>query len=216
MSSAKRTVIFDFDGTLANTFDQLTLIYNQIAPFFRCLPVTSEQQSFLRGKKPQDLMRQFRISYLKLPLMLFVARRKLHKDIPHINIFDGIAQALQELRSAGYHLGIMTSNSPKNVKLFLDIHHLDSCFDFICSGWHIFKKDKVLNRLCKKHKIQKKDAAYVGDETRDIIAAKKMGLRVVAVSWGFNTKDSLTALKPEAMANSPWQLLQCIQSLWKV
>ena len=91
-------------------------------------------------------------------------------------------EALKEIKAADFKLGIMTSNSKENVTTFLELHGLKGIFDFVYSGRNIFGRHKIINRLLKNHKISKKNAVYIGDETRDIEAAKRVGIPVVAVS----------------------------------
>jgi phosphoglycolate phosphatase-like HAD superfamily hydrolase len=119
--------------------------------------------------------------------------------------------ALKELKKAGFSLGIITSNSEKNVKNFLEINEIFDIFDFIHSGRNLFGKDKVIKQLFKKKKIAKNSIIYVGDETRDIEMAKKIGIPIIAVSWGFNAKEILGALGPNKMIDNPKDLLECVK-----
>ena len=117
------------------------------------------------------------------------------------------------LKNTGFNLGILSSNSKINVCKFLENNNLDNIFDFIYSSRHLFGKDKTLLRLLKKRNIPKKNAVYVGDETRDIEAAKKAGISIVSVSWGFNSRKTLEALQPDQIAGSPGELIACLQRI---
>lgn len=201
------TIIFDFDGTIANTFDRLRVIYNQIAPFFRCKQVSKEEQIRLKSCMPFEVMKECRVTFFKIPWMLLVARRKLYKEMEEVEPINEIVHALKELKHQGYTLGIMTSNSKKNVSMFLSRNGLKGIFCFISAHRSVFGKDKVIARLLKKRNIQKEKAVYIGDEVRDIEAAKRLDLKVVAVSWGFSSRENLEKLSPDAIVDHPDHLL---------
>jgi phosphoglycolate phosphatase len=106
------------------------------------------------------------------------------------------------LNKRGYRLGILTSNSSNNVKSFLRRNNLEY-FDFIHSESNLFGKDKVLKRL----KVRLNNLVYVGDETRDVEAGKKCGVKVVAVTWGLSTKEPLFKSRPDWLISDPNELL---------
>ncbi len=201
------TIIFDFDGTIANTFDRLRVIYNQIAPFFRCKQVSKEEQIKLKSCMPQDVMKLCGVTYFKIPFMLVVARRRLLKEIEEVEPIKDMVHALKELKNKGYTLGIMTSNSKKNVSMFLNNNGLKGIFCFISAHRSVFGKDKVIARILRKRNIDKDTAVYIGDEARDVEAAKRLNLMVVAVSWGFSSRESLENLSPDAIIDNPLHLL---------
>jgi phosphoglycolate phosphatase-like HAD superfamily hydrolase len=58
----------------------------------------------------------------------------------------------------------------------------------------------------KKEKIHKKDVIYVGDETRDVLAMKKVHIPVIAVSWGLTAPEKLASLLPDLLLASPEDL----------
>jgi len=210
---SKKIIIFDFDGTIANTLDAVVDIYNRIAPDFRCKIVKQEDRKKLQAKRPQEFLKDYGVTNFKLPFLLLRVRKELHGEIKNINPIEGMVQALKDIKDAEFNLGIMTSNSKENIATFLELHGLNSVFDFIYSGRNIFGKEKVINKLLKNRKIIKENAVYVGDETRDIEASKKAGIPVVAVSWGFNTSEILAASHPNAVVDSPKQLLECLRKI---
>jgi len=137
----------------------------------------------------------------------------LRGEIKNIKPIAGMIQALRNIKNAGLSLGIMTSNSKKNVKIFSEMNGLDGIFDFVYSGRNIFGKDKVIRRLLKDQQIARDNVVYVGDETRDIEAAKKAGIPVVAVSWGFNIREILVVQHPNEIVDEPKNLLECLRKI---
>lgn len=210
---SKKTIIFDFDGTIANTLDAVVDIYNRIAPKYRCKIVQHEDRKKLQAQRPQEFLKNYGVTNFKLPFLLLLVRKELRGEINNIEPIKDIIQALCDIKAAGFSLGIMTSNSKENVAVFLAANGLKGVFDFVYSGKNIFGKDKVIGQLLKNHQIKKDLAIYVGDETRDIEAAKKVGIPVVAVSWGFNTKEILAAQEPYEVIDNPKSLLECLRKI---
>jgi len=80
-------------------------------------------------------------------------------------------------------------------------------FDFIYSDGSLFGKGKILKRVLKKYEFFKRNVVYVGDEVRDIDAAREAGIKIVSVSWGFNSKEVLGSNKPNYIVDTPAELL---------
>lgn len=206
-----KTIIFDFDGTIANTLVTFAEIYNRIAPKFNCKKVMLKDAERLRSARPQDFMKDYGVSMFKLPFLVLKARSELNKQINDIEPQNDICMALKQLKDMGYSLGILTSNSNKNILSFLRKYDLLDLFDFINTGTHLFGKHRKINRILKERKLPKNTVIYVGDETRDIEAAKKVGIPVIAVSWGFNKKVALQKQDPEFLADEPQALINIVQ-----
>lgn len=213
--NGNKTIIFDFDGTIANTLDAAIKIYNRLAHQYRCEQVKLEDLPNLRARKAQEFLKDYGVSHIKLPIILLHIQKELRKEIALIDPIEGVIDALFQIKEAGYNLGIMTSNSKSNVSAFLKANKIDHLFDFIYSGKHIFGKDKVIKRLLRKQNIPHNQAIYVGDETRDVEAAKKIKLPVIAVSWGFNSHCILSSLEPNHVIHCPTKMLWHAEDIFK-
>lgn len=203
----KKTVIFDFDGTIADTLDAIISIYNNIAPKYRCNVVSDRDKLSLQDKSSAEIMKFCGVNMLKLPLISVEVTTLLGRQIKDLKPISGIIDTLHEIKREGYRLGVMTSNSVKNVELFSEANGIKDLFDFIYSGKNFFGKDKVINRLMKEQGIDRSEAIYVGDETRDIEAVRKIKIPIVSVSWGFSSKQALLGFMPDQLAETPDQLL---------
>lgn len=196
-------ILFDFDGTLANSLEHIYEIYNRIAPEYGCVQIDEEGRKIVAGGKPQDLMKEYGISPQKLAVLVLRVRKEMRKDMARLQPFPGIEEALSGLRKRGYPMGIVTSNDRENVLLFLKNNRLERFFDFVYTGKSLFGKDKVFARLFRQRGLSPADVIYVGDETRDVEACKKTGIPMIAVTWGMNNKTILASMKPEGIADSP-------------
>ena len=202
-------VIFDFDGTIA---DSLTLFIDAINKFvddFGYKKIQPEEVKMLQSKRPRQILRHLHISLLKLPFVLKRVRREINKKVAQARPSVDIKNTLTELKKNGCEIGILTSNTEQNVKEFLTNNNLD-VFDFLYSGNSIFGKGAVLKSIIKKNRFASNRIYYVGDEIRDIDAAKKTRVKMIAVSWGFNTIEALKGEGPDHTADTPQQILKII------
>jgi phosphoglycolate phosphatase len=104
-------------------------------------------------------------------------------------------------------MGILTSNSIENVNLFLETQGLRGSFNFVSSTSKLTGKSKHLRAIRKTFSLRHEEMLYVGDEIRDVKASHKAGIDCAAVTWGFNSRDSLTAAEPKHILDEPVQLL---------
>lgn len=199
-------IIFDFDGTLADSVDAALHIYNRVAPEYNCKPIIGEARSLLSAKNPTRYFKEYGVTPFKLFLLIFRVRKELGKHMEEIPLIEGIENSLRKLQEAGFRLGILTSNSKKNVGKFLQHNQLSDVFSFIYSGRHLFGKDKVIGKIIRKERLNEGSIVYVGDETRDVLAMKKIHVPVVAVSWGLSPASKLATLHPSQLIHHPDEL----------
>ena len=208
-----KTILFDFDGTLANTLKTVVEIYNKVAPEYNCKTVELEDVSRLQAMTISHLMKEQGISHITLAILLVRVRKELHINIDHVKPFFGIEEQLQTLKRMGYQLGIMSSNSQKNVHTSLESNNMQHLFDFVHTSKNIFGKHTAIKRIISNLSLQTNDVVYVGDETRDIEACKKIGVKIAAVSWGYNLPEVLQAMQPDVLIDEPHSLANCISKL---
>ncbi|MEC4985528.1 MAG: HAD-IA family hydrolase [Oscillatoria sp. PMC 1068.18] len=208
-------IVFDFDGTIANTRETFVKILNNLSGEFGYQPVSEAEALQMKDLSSREIIKQSQISLVKIPLLLRRAKLELTKEIIRLEPVEGMTETVRELSQQGYQLGIITSNLKENVVKFLNNNNLENKFNFIYSGTTFFGKDKVINKLLKQYQLQPGDVVYVGDETRDIEAAKKSGIQVIAVTWGFNSELVLAEYKPDCLVREPKALLEAVQNLPK-
>ncbi|GBF78702.1 HAD hydrolase-like protein [Aphanothece sacrum] len=208
---AVKAIIFDFDGTLADTYHAFVEIANSLSGEFGYKPVNSEDLEKLKHLSVKELIKQSEISPLKIPFVLNRVTSELRHKIQELKPINGIPNFLKELKENGYLLGIITSNRQENVLSFLKSNNLGNLFEFIYSGTTLFGKHKVINQLLKEHKLIPSEIIYVGDETRDIRSAQKSNVKVIAVAWGFNSPEILAQHQPDFLIYHPQELMRAIQ-----
>jgi HAD superfamily hydrolase (TIGR01549 family) len=206
-----KVIIFDFDGTLADTIDILLSITNRLSAEFGFKSATKEELAQLSNLNSWQILQYSGISIFKFPLLIRRLKAELHSEVPHIQLFPGIKEVLLELKKRGFQLGIITSNSRENVLGALEKNGLQDTFTFIYSG-STFGKHKVINKWLRIENIHTEKVVYVGDEIRDIDAARKTGIKVIAVGWGFNSPQALAAQNPDFLIKRPQELIEIMNS----
>lgn len=201
------TFLFDFDGTLADSLSVIVEIANRLAPEFGYRPTSLEQVDALKGLSTRQLIRYSGIPVLKIPALLRRLRAELTDYSTHIPPFEGIPDAIQQLNTQNYPLAIITSNTPEVVNPFLATHTLDHCFSGVVGGGTLFGKGRLLAKYVKRYGFVPEQTVYVGDEVRDIQAARFAGLRSAAVTWGFNSRESLATAQPDWLIDDPRDLV---------
>jgi phosphoglycolate phosphatase len=203
-----RAAIFDFDGTIADTFDHVVTILNALSGEFGYRKAEPHEVDELRGVPPREVAKRLGVRWHKLPAIVTRARNELTHGMANIQPFEGIPAALAELRARGLLVGMLTSNNRKNVELFLAQHPLE--LDFVSTGSGLWSKHRRLAKLLKQHKLARDETAYIGDEVRDIEAARALGIRAVAVGWGYTKPDLLAAQEPDALVRHVPDLVETL------
>lgn len=191
-----RLVIFDFDGTLADSFDWLVRALNDIAPRYRLRPIAPGERDRLRELPARAFLRQLGVTWWKLPAVAQALRRRMADELDGIRLFAGVASMLRELDEAGLVLGIASSNSERNVRRMLGPETLQLVRYLEC-GAAIHGKRARLRRILKAARVAPSDAIYIGDEIRDIEAARGLGMAAGAVLWGYNNAQALRGQGPD-------------------
>ncbi|MEL6164078.1 MAG: HAD-IA family hydrolase [Cyanobacteria bacterium J06628_3] len=209
----QKVIIFDFDGTIADTVDALVSIANSLAVEFNFAPITPEEFVLLKNLTSREIFKYSGIPLFKIPFLLKKVKRELKNKIPELKPIQGIPEALLELKENGLRLGIITSNSKGNVKEFLKINNLDNFFEFVHTGVTIFGKTTIINNVLKQKQIKTQEVIYVGDETRDIEASKKAQIKICSVTWGFNSEEALAKEHPDFLIHHPRELVEVVNSI---
>jgi len=206
-----RLVIFDFDGTLANSFPWLTEIVNKVAEKFQFRPINQSEHGLLRNYDAMKLLKHLGLPLWKAPLLGNHMRKMMADDIHTIPLFDGIDTLLQKLAQNKIKLAIVSSNSVDNIRQVLGQELMPLISQFEC-GVSIFGKGLKLRKVLAKSGIPGTESIYIGDEIRDIDAANHIGISSGAVSWGYNTVESLLARHPTVLFSSVEDLAKKILS----
>ena len=207
-----RTLIFDFDGTIADSLDISLSIVQKLVSRFGNKQRFGIAKAELRKMDVKSFMRQIGVPWYRIPAAVDLARNELRQHVDTIRIFDGMKSAIDSLRQS-FSLGILTTNKVETVQQELRNNAVEvSAFRFIVGGGSIFGKTKILRQIRRRENLKKANMVYIGDEIRDIQAARKFQIATVAVSWGFNDKEVLLAQQPDHLVDKPNELISLFKS----
>ncbi|MDO9600051.1 MAG: HAD hydrolase-like protein [Azoarcus sp.] len=193
-----RLAIFDFDGTLADSFDFFVSSYNQIADEFAFSRIDETEVDALRHHSAREMMKRVGLPAWKLPAVSQRFIAVMRANAPQLRPFDGVETALAELAARGVQLAVVSSNAADNVAAILGpaimthISHVDC-------GMSIFGKAARLRKTLRACRIAANEAIYVGDQLTDLEAARRAGIAFGAVAWGYADPAALRAQRPDRM-----------------
>lgn len=196
-----KLVIFDFDGTLADSADWVRRTINQVADRYRFKRIADDEFAMLRGRDNRAIMRHLGVPAWKLPLIANHMRGLMSRDADQIRLFTGAGDLLRRLHAGGVALAIVTSNSEDNVRSILGAENA-ALIEYYECGASIFGKAAKFRRVLKRSGIGPAQTLCIGDEARDIEAATVLGLASGAVTWGYATADLLRSHGPTLVLDS--------------
>jgi phosphoglycolate phosphatase len=205
MHPNSKLIVFDFDGTLADTLDTLMRITNRLASEFGYPQIDDLQLADLQYLSSWEIIKLSRVSLWKIPFLLRRVKQEFHKEVINVKLFPGTIEVLATLKAQGYRLGIVSSNSESNIRCLLRQYHIEHLFDFVTTA-HTFGKGGAIGKIIKQYGLPKHEVIYVGDEIRDIHAARSIGIKIVAVGWGFNHPNALMNQQPDLFITKPQAL----------
>lgn len=206
-----RLIVWDFDGTLADSLPGMVAIFNRLAPELGYKPVTDVAAA--RGLTTRQFLKQHGISLWRLPKLVrkYHAAAAGHADA--VKLAAGLADVLADLAARGHRLGVLSSNREDNIRRTLRANGVEHHFAFVIGYPRLFGKGKALRRILKADGLAAADVLYVGDEVRDVEAARKAGVAVAAVTWGFHAEPLLRANRPDYVVSDPWELLHVVSAV---
>lgn len=215
------TIIFDLDGTLLNTLEDLSDSVNHALMHFGFPTRTIEEIRRFVGNGVAKLIERVIPEGRTNPLYeetlnVFREHYKLHcKD--KTRPYDGVIPMLDELCEKGYKLGIVSNKFDAAVKELNGIYFGDRIPSSIGESDKIRKKpapDTAYQAL-EELSSTAEQAIYVGDSDVDIATAANVPMRCISVTWGFRNRSQLieAGAVPELMITSPQELLPLLQRL---
>jgi phosphoglycolate phosphatase len=209
-------VVFDFDGTIADTLPFSFQKFLEIAKLFQ-IDDLSDQEIIkeIRSKSYQELLKgSFKRAWLKIPFVINMIKNsqlELESEMENIKFFPGVKKFLYTLKKEGYKLAIISSNRIENINKFIKFNNLH-VFDFIHGKADLFGKSNYLKKFLIDFKLNKSEVIYIGDEIRDVEACKKVGIKMIGVAWGLHTIEALKKAGVEYIVKKPPEILKIIKN----
>lgn len=178
-----KAVIFDFDGVIHDTFEIVYKINKQLNPGL----TREEYRCFFDGnlyKHPKITPEQSKI-YFELQ----------KKEFAFLKIEEEVKKELLKLRK-NFYLYIITSNIERDLKVFFENSGIHGMFREILGFESHKSKEEKFRNLMKKHKLNVNNCIFITDTLGDILEANKIGIRTIAVDFGYHEREKLKKGKP--------------------
>jgi len=205
----KKVILFNFNGTIVNTKLLAIDIFNEIAKMQGYKKISEEEVLHLSTLSIRDRCKTLNVPIYKMPLVGIAIKRRYQTYIPNLTPVLEISEMLKELKKQDYKLGFLTSNKKNATNKFLENNSID-IFDYSHYTFNPFSKSKDISSFLKNNKLKKEEVIYIGDELRDIKAAKKNGLFCIAVAWGYDSLDLLKTGNADFVAKQPKDILDIL------
>ena len=215
------TIVFDLDGTLLNTIEDITDSVNDVLVSEGLVYITVNEARKLVGNGSSWLVKSAvedrlhtevsEAETLRLTSMFSqsYASRLFHKTRP----YEGITELLRLLKGEGLKVGVVSNKGDFNVK-HLCSHFFGEYVDVATGISEVIKRkpdpEGIMSVLLQLHSVPSQ-AIYIGDSETDVKTAENARTKFIGVSWGFRSKDLLIAAGAEDIIDLPCQLIQFLK-----
>lgn len=202
-------VVLDFDGTLADSFDWFCSVMNGVAERYRFRQVEAHEVDGLRRQGARAIVAHLGIPRWKLPLIARHMHALAARDAAQIALFPGVPEMLAGIAQACVPMAILSSNRADTVRQVLGSDNAARIDAYAC-GASLFGKARRLRRLLARRGVAPARALCIGDEIRDLEAARALGCPFGAVAWGYTDPQALAAQGPEYLFANPGEIARLL------
>lgn len=219
MKSKYKAIIFDLDGTLLDTSEDLTNAVNFVLKKYNMTQRTKSEVTAFTGNGIYELVKKsigYSIDNNKFDLMMndFKEYYSLH-GTDNTKPYDKIYELLGELNKSGYKLAVVSNKIDSATKTLCNRFFEKYINIAIGDTVGITKKPQTgtlnlaLNKLC----VTNDECVYIGDSEVDVLTAKNASMKLIAVSWGFRSREILESLNAENIADTPFDIIKILNKI---
>jgi phosphoglycolate phosphatase len=122
------------------------------------------------------------------------------KDCPPAQEYPGISDLIKKLKKRGKFLIILSSDWPETILPEIKKFGLENIFDDKIIAVH--DKTKSMKEIMERHSLNPKEAVLIGDSNHEMEIAREVGIKSIAVIWGFCTEENLITAKPDYLVHN--------------
>lgn len=204
-----RLVIFDFDGTLADSYPWFLSVFNDLAERYQLPHLDRAELEELRRRDALQLMKEYKIPLWKVMVIGEHLQKLMTSQIDRVCLVDGMQNVIDTLSQNGVMLAVVSSNAEKNVRQVLGAVNAAKIVDFEC-GVSLFGKKAKFMKILKRVGAAANEAISIGDEVRDMKSSRQAKIPFGAVAWGYTHLDTLLAYTPDTVFRRPEEILNAV------
>ncbi len=204
-----KAVIFDFDGTIADSLLGVLAVYERSSR--RSVPKTTQEVDGFRRKSLLRIALDLHIPLYKIVWLALFGRRDFRKHVDKVSVYKGMGKVLKDLHAAEVPVHIVSVNTAESIYDFLRVHGLEQYVRSVYGKAFFLNKAPRLRSLIRQEGYKRDEIYYVGDEVLDIKSARRAGVRCAAVSWGYNSRNALERHEPAWLIDTSAQLAEVLR-----
>lgn len=193
-------VIFDLDGTLADSFPWFLTAVNGVAREYGFRPIVDDEIEPLRHAGAREILRRLDVRLWKLPAIARRMRVLKRERLDAVSMFPGVPAMLRTCVDAGLMLTLVSSDNEDNA--CRQLGESTALFSHFACGASIFGKAAKFKTVMRRARVTAAQTIAIGDEVRDIEAARAAGIACSAATWGYSATEALLAMKPDLVFES--------------
>lgn len=210
-----KAIIFDFDGTLADTLPICFYAFQVVFKEFDNMEVTSDEIKTMFGPSETGIIKEnLKDSNHGKAIELYYEKySEKHRELVLDN--EKINDLLLQLKSDGYKLGIVTGKARRSLLISLECLHMNDLFDVIITGDDVAMPKphpEGVNKALEQLNIKNTEAVFLGDSDADILAGKQANVHTIGVQWLPNYQTLEFHSQPDQMFSSVYDFMQYLQT----
>lgn len=201
-----RNVIFDWSGVVKDCVEDQLVIANKKLKHFGAKEISMEE---LKEEWCQPWM-DFYNKYIPFATMeeQEAFYKKVNSKSPKAKSYPGLPELIKKVKESGAKLFVVSSDYSETILGEVKDFGLEGVFDGVVFGVH--DKEEPVREIVESGKLEKGGTIFVGDSNHEIDVGKKVGIRTVAVTWGFTSENKLRSHHPDFVVHSAGELEKII------
>src|SRR5699024_5274591 len=210
-----KAIIFDFDGTLADTLPICFYAFQTVFKEFDNIDVTTDEVKGVFGPSECGIIRENLTdpNHNKAIELYYEEYNERHRELVLDN--KEINDLLLSLKGEGYKLGIVTGKAKRSLFISLEHLNMNDLFDIIITGDDVNNPKphpEGVNKALEQLGVKNTETVFLGDSNADILAGKQANVFTVGVNWLPNYQTPEFSVKPDQMNSKVDEFKQSLTS----
>lgn len=201
-----KNVIFDWSGVVKDCVEDYLVIANKKLKHFGGKEISMEE---LKEEWCQPWMDFFK-KYIPAATIeeQEVFYKKAVSESPKAKSYPGIPELIKKLKNSGAKVFVVSSDYPETIFPEIKDFGLEGVFDSVICEAH--NKEEAVRKIVESSNLEKDSTIFIGDSNHEIEVGKKVGIKTVAVTWGFTSENKLKSHNPDFVVHSSEELEKVI------